>query len=84
MLVIGLIGFMWGTWWREAAAGMSDPAAVLFALSTTMIFYLPANDQVLAGYEGYTIFGAWLVIWIWHRSHRQLSAVVPFTAEGSV
>ena len=51
VFVLALIAFMWGKWWREAAAGMSDPAAVLFALSTTMIFYFPANDQVLASYD---------------------------------
>jgi hypothetical protein len=77
VFVLALIAFMWGKWWREAAAGMSDPAAVLFALSTTMIFYFPANDQVLASYEGYAIFVAWLAIWLWHRSRRALSAAVP-------
>lgn len=77
IFVLALIGFMWGLWWREAAAGMSDPAVVLFSLSTTMIFYLPANDQVLASYEGYTVLIVWLGIWLWHRSRRALSAVVP-------
>ena len=83
VLVLALIGFMWGRWWREAAAGMSDPAAVLFVLTTTMIFYLPANDQVLAGYEGYTIYAVWLAIWLWHRSHRSLSAIVPVSIQGA-
>ena len=77
VLVLGLIGFMWGKWWREAAAGMSDPAAVLFASSTTMIFYLPANDQVLASYDGYSVFIVWTGIWLWHRSRRALSAAIP-------
>jgi hypothetical protein len=83
VFVLALIGFMWGKWWREAAAGMSDPAAVLFALSTTMIFYLPANDQVLASYEGYTIFVVWLAIWLWHRSRRALSGMVAAQPEGN-
>lgn len=74
VLVLGLLGYMWGRWWREAAAGMSDPAAVLFALSTTMIFYLPANNQVLASYDGYVVLAAWIVIWLWHRSRYALSA----------
>ena len=75
--VLALIGFFWGRWWREAAAGMNDPAAVLFALTTTMIFYLPANNQVLASYDGYTTFGTWIAIWLWHRSRRALSAALP-------
>lgn len=80
--VLALIGFFWGRWWREASAGMSDPAAVLFALTTTMVFYLPANDQVLASYDGYTTFAAWIAIWLWHRSRRALSVVVPVEAGG--
>lgn len=74
IFVLGLIGYLWGRWWREAAAGMSDPAAVLFALSTMMMFYLPANNQVLASYDGYTVFAAWIAIWLWHRSRFALSA----------
>jgi hypothetical protein len=83
VFVLALIGFMWGKWWREAAAGMSDPAAVLFALTTTMIFYLPANDQVLASYEGYTILATWIAIWLWHRSRRALSAAVAANADSA-
>jgi len=75
--VLALIGFFWGLWWREASAGMSDAAAVLFALATTTVFYLPANNQVLASYDGYTTFAAWIAIWLWHRSSRSLSALVP-------
>ena len=74
--ILALIGFMWGKWWREAAAGMSDPAAVLFAMSTMMIFYLPANNQVLASYDGYVVLVAWLAIWLWHRARQALSATV--------
>jgi hypothetical protein len=74
--VLGLIGLLWGLWWREAAAGMSDPAAVLFCLSTTMMFYLPANNQVLASYDGYVVFAVWIGIWLWHRSQRKLSAAL--------
>jgi hypothetical protein len=74
--VIGLIGFLWGKWWREAAAGLSDPAAVLFALVTLTIFYLPANNQLLASYDGYTVLGAWVAIWLWHRRALGISAGV--------
>jgi len=83
VFIIALIGFMWGRWWREAAAGMSDPAAVLFALSTTMIFYLPANNQVLASYDGYAIFAVWVPLWLWHRSRRALFVVMPPRAAAS-
>ncbi len=75
VLVLGLVGYLWGRWWREAAAGMSDPAAMLFVLATTMMVYLPANNQVLASYDGYTILAVWLAIWLWHRRARSLSAM---------
>ncbi len=72
--VLGLIGFGWGLWWREATAGFSDPAAVLFSLATMMMFYLPANNQVFASYDGYFVSAVWLAIWIWHRFRARLSA----------
>ena len=76
VLVLGAIGWLWGKWWREAAAGMSDPAAVLFSLATTLMFYFPANNQVLASYDGYLVFAVWLGIWLWHRARQTLSATV--------
>lgn len=77
VLVLGLIGYLWGLWWREAAAGMSDPAAVLFALATTMMFYFPANNQVFLTADGYLVFAVWTCIWLWHRQRQTLSAVLP-------
>jgi hypothetical protein len=75
--VLGLIAYLWGRWWREATAGMSDPAAILFALSTMVMFYFPANNEVLASYEGYTILAVWLGVWLWHRHSRAVSALAP-------
>ena len=74
--VLAVVGYLWGLWWREAAAGMSDPAAVLFALATTMVFYFPVNDQVFLLADGYMVLAVWTVIWLWHRRRRPLSAAV--------
>jgi len=74
--VLALLGYFWGRWWREAAAGMSDPAAVLFSLATMMMVYLPANNQVLASYDGYVVLTVWIAIWLWHRSRFSLSAAI--------
>lgn len=74
VLVLALVAWLWGLWWREAAAGMSDPAAVLFCLATTMMVYLPANNQVLASYDGYLVLAVWIVIWLRHRRGRALFA----------
>ena len=75
-MVLAVIGYLWGRWWREAAAGMSDPAAVLFALATTMMIYFPANNQVFLTADGYLVLAVWMAIWLWHRSRRALSAAV--------
>jgi hypothetical protein len=80
--VLGLVGWLWGKWWREAAAGMSDPAAVLFALATTMMFYLPANNQVLASYDGYLVLAVWIAIWLWHRARQTVSARLAMEIQG--
>jgi hypothetical protein len=69
VLVLGLIGFMWGRTWRDATFGQNDPAAVLFCLFMVMLVYLPANNQVFASYDGYTTFFVWLVLWL--RQPRQ-------------
>ena len=81
VLVLAGIGWLWGRWWREAAAGMSDPAAVLFVLATTMMVYFPANNQVLASYDGYFELSVWIVIWLWHRSRHKLSASLAVDVE---
>lgn len=80
--VLALLGLMWGRWWREAAAGMSDPAAVLFSIATLAMIYLPANNQVLASYDGYVTLAAWIAIWLWHRSRYGLSALVAASGTG--
>jgi hypothetical protein len=74
--VLGVIGFLWGLWWREAAAGMSDPAAVLFALATGMMFYFPANNQLLLTPDGYAELAVWIPVWLWHRQGQRLLAGV--------
>jgi hypothetical protein len=76
VLVLGAVGYLWGRWWREAAAGMSDPAAVLFALATTMMVYFPANDQLFLLADGYVAVAAWTLIWLWHRRSQALSVAM--------
>jgi hypothetical protein len=75
VMVLGVIGWLWGKWWREAAAGMSDPAAVLFAVATTTMLYFPANNQVFLLADGYAVVAVWSLIWLWHRRSHALSAV---------
>jgi hypothetical protein len=74
--ILAGIAWLWGRWWREASAGMSDPAAVLFSVGTMMMVYLPANNQVLASYDGYVVVLCWTLVWLWHRLRQRVFARV--------
>lgn len=76
VVVLALLGLLWGRWWREAAAGMSDSAAVLFSIATMAMIYLPANDEVLGSYDGYVTISVWIAIWLWHRSRFALAVAI--------
>ena len=65
IFVLLLLGFGWGRSWIAATKSDNDAAAILFTQFMLMIFYLPANNQVFAAYEGYSIFFFWLFMWIW-------------------
>lgn len=64
VVMVGVLGFLWGRAWRDATVRRSDPAAVIFCLTIIMLAYLPANNQVFTTYDGYTIFFGWMVVWI--------------------
>jgi hypothetical protein len=70
VVVLGLLGFLWGRLWRDATYGHNDSAAVLFGLIMIMLVYLPANNQVFGSYEGYTVFFVWLALWLRQRRVR--------------
>lgn len=72
VLLLAGIGFLWGRWWRDACAGKSDAAAVLFCAATTAIFYLPANNQLLASYDGYSVLAVWIAVWLWRGRRRRV------------
>jgi hypothetical protein len=48
-----------------------------------MMFYFPANNQVLGSYDGYSVLSVWIVVWLWHRSRRMLSAALQGLPEGA-
>lgn len=67
VVALVFIGFLWGRVWRDATQRLSDPAAVLFSMMMITMVYLPANNQVFASYDGYTVFSVWLLIWLRQR-----------------
>lgn len=64
IFVLSLLGFGWGRSWIAATKSVNDAAAVLFCQFMLIVFYLPANNQVFAAYEGYSVFFFWLFMWI--------------------
>lgn len=67
IFALAFLGYLWGKTWRDAVQGRNDAAAILFCLSMLILFYLPANNQVFASYDGYFIFFTWLIVWIMRR-----------------
>lgn len=68
LAVLAFLGFAWGRSWRDAAFGESDPAAILFCQLMVMLFYLPANNQVLGALDGYLVIGFWAAMWLKSRN----------------
>jgi len=69
-VVLLMIVFGWATAkaWIDAREGYNPSAVVLSTLLATALWYLPANNQVLAFPEQMVAFWVWLVVWI--RSRR--------------
>lgn len=64
IVVLLLLGFLWGRAWRDATFGRNDPAAVFFCACMSILVYLPANNQFFQTFDGYTTFFGWLIVWL--------------------
>ena len=64
VLVIALLGYVWGRSWRAATVGHSDPAAVVFCQLMVVMLYFTANNQVFAAFDGYFVLGTWGLLWV--------------------
>ena len=70
LLVLGLIGLLWGRSWYAATYGLDDRAAIIFCLITFMMFYFPLNNQVFMTFDGYMTFVIWSLYWLFFRGNR--------------
>lgn len=64
------LGWLWGRTWLDATVGGDLRAAILFCVLAMMVFYLPANNYMLATYDGYATVVFWLIAWAWGRRAR--------------
>jgi hypothetical protein len=78
-IVMGLIGFLWARSWVDAVYGGNDKAAIFFCVSMMMIFYFPANNQMMTTFDGYATTVFWGVSWLFsrHQSPSWRPAVTP-------
>lgn len=58
-----LIGYLWARSWADATVGRDDRAAVFFCALTMMIFYFPANNQMMNTLDNYAALAGWGLAW---------------------
>lgn len=73
LILIYLIGKLFALSWLDTLAGLNPFAVVIFSQFLVMLFYFPANNQLLQSGEGFTAF--WITLMLWWRSRTQTMAV---------
>jgi len=63
IVVMYFVGRFWGQSWLDTLGGRNPLGVVMFAQFTIMVFYIPANNQVLQSPEGFFAFWITLVWW---------------------
>lgn len=72
-VVMLLIGFLWARSWADATVAGDDRAAVFFCALTMMIFYFPANNQMMNTLDNYAALVGWALAWgLTRRSARRV------------
>lgn len=64
ILVVFLIGMLFGLVWLDATRAANPFAVALLGIVLIMLFYFPANNQVLQSGEGTTAFWGTLALWL--------------------
>jgi hypothetical protein len=72
LILIYFIGRLFALSWLDTLGGTNPFAVVLFAQLVIMLFYFPANNQLLQSGEGFTAF--WITLILWWRSRRNAEA----------
>ena len=73
VLVVFVIGRLFAQSWLDTLGGNNPLAVVMFSIFVIMLFYFPANNQILQSGEGLTAF--WGTLILWRRSRgRALAA----------
>jgi len=77
ILLVFLIGRLFAMSWLDTIGGANPLAAVVFAHFIIMLFYFPANNQLMQSGQDFTAFWVILVIWLFLRSPRSAPGPSP-------
>jgi hypothetical protein len=69
IVVVFLIGRLFVLLWLDTLQGANPFAVALFSQVVIMLFYFPANNQLLQSGEGFTAF--WVTLLLWWRTRRE-------------
>src|SRR6266850_4716245 len=72
ILVVFLIGRLFAQSWLDTLRGDNPLAVVMFSIFVIMLFYFPANNQMLQSGEGLMAF--WGTLILWRRSRGRVLA----------
>jgi hypothetical protein len=69
IVVVFLVGRLFALSWLDTLGGGNPFAVVMFSIFVIMLFYFPANNQMLQSGEGLTAFWGTLILWQRTRVH---------------
>ena len=75
IIVVFLIGRLFALSWLDTLQGDNPFAVAMFSIFLIVLFYFPANNQMLSSGEGCTALVGILILW-W-RSRRRVSSLRP-------
>jgi hypothetical protein len=64
LVAVFFVGWMFGAVWRDILVGKNPFAVALFAQLVLMLFYFPANNQLMQSGEGLSGFVVILIAWL--------------------
>jgi hypothetical protein len=73
--VVFVIGYLLARCWVDTLGGANPFAVVMFSEFVIMVYYFPANNQVLQTPESFVAFFASLVLWVLTRNRWSLGGV---------
>lgn len=76
IVVMALIGLLWGRSWRDATVARNDAAAVIFCLVMVGVVQIASTNAALNALEGYVALAFWGLVWRFTRA-RPARAPLP-------